>query len=341
MKHIHGGNIYRNSGALDFSANLNPLGMPEAVREAARRGVEASEHYPDPDCTELRAAIGKAEGVDARQVICGNGAAELIFLLAQAKRPKKALLTAPAFAEYEQALRTVDCEMVWHELREDSGFALGESILEKITPETELVMLCNPNNPTGLLTEPALMERILGRCRETGSFLAVDECFQDFVEERERYTMKGMLKNSGNLFLLKAFTKRYAMAGIRLGYGLCSNPEVIGKMQESVQPWSVSIPAQAAGMAALKEEAYVNRAREIVRTERAFLKEELRKLGFQVYDSRANYIFFRGPAGLVEYALKKHVLIRDCSNYRGLTEGYYRVAVKTHEENRKLLEALA
>ena len=340
-KQIHGGDVYRHRDVLDFSANMNPLGTPQSVIDAAAESLKEICNYPDIRYTKLAKGLAAYEQVPEEWLICGNGAAELIFMLALALKPKKALLLAPAFAEYEQALRTVDCEMVWHELREDSGFALEESILEKITPETELVMLCNPNNPTGLLTEPALMERILGRCRETGSFLAVDECFQDFVEERERYTMKGMLKNSGNLFLLKAFTKRYAMAGIRLGYGLCSNPEVIGKMQESVQPWSVSIPAQAAGTAALKEEAYVNRAREIVRTERAFLKEELRKLGFRVYDSRANYIFFRGPAGLVEHALKKHVLIRDCSNYRGLTEGYYRVAVKTHEENRKLLEALA
>ena len=150
-----------------------------------------------------------------------------------------------------------------------------------------------------------------------------------------------MLGEYQNLFLLKAFTKRYAMAGIRLGYGLCSNLAVLEKMQEAVQPWNVSIPAQAAGVAALEEEEYVDEARQIIGAEREFLRDGLRQLGFSVYDSRANYIFFRGPSGLVEHALKKQVLIRDCSNYRGLSEGYYRVAVRTHEENIKLLEALA
>ena len=111
-------------------------------------------------------------------------------------------------------------------------------------------------------------------------------------------------------------------------------------MQAAVQPWNVSIPAQAAGVAALDEKEYVREARKIIRSEREYLRGGLEKLGFQVYNSSANYIFFRGPEGLVEHALKKQVLIRNCSNYRGLTEGYYRVAVRTHEENRKLLEAL-
>ena len=337
---IHGGDVYRHRDVLDFSANMNPLGTPQSVIDAAAESLKEICNYPDIRCTELIRGLSGYEQVPEEWLICGNGAAELIFMLALALRPGRALLPAPTFAEYGQALRTVGCEVRRYELREDQGFALREDILEKITPETDLVMLCNPNNPTGLLAEPGLMERILRRCGETGTFLAVDECFQDFVENRERHTMKGLLKTSGNLFLLKAFTKRYAMAGIRLGYGICSNPEVIERMQESVQPWSVSIPAQAAGTAALREEDYVEEARAIVRTEREFLKEELRKLGFRVYDSQANYIFFRGPAGLTERALEKHVLIRDCSNYQGLTEGYYRVAVKTREENRMLLEAL-
>ena len=249
---------------------------------------------------------------------------------------------APTFAEYEQALRVVGCDIAYHELKEgDRGYALTGDILDEILLHLDLVILCNPNNPTGLLAEPELMSRIVKRCRETGTFLVIDECFQDFIEDRDRHTKKNMLGEYQNLFLLKAFTKRYAMAGIRLGYGLCSNLAVLEKMQEAVQPWNVSIPAQAAGVAALEEEEYVDEARQIIGAEREFLRDGLRQLGFSVYDSRANYIFFRGPSGLVEHALKKQVLIRDCSNYRGLSEGYYRVAVRTHEENIKLLEALA
>ena len=337
---IHGGDVYRHRDVLDFSANMNPLGTPRSVIDAAAESLKEICNYPDIRCTVLTQALAEYEQVPAEWLICGNGAAELIFMLALGLKPEKALLLAPAFAEYEQALRTVGCGLHWHSLTEERGFSLDRSILKEITPETDLVILCNPNNPTGVLTGPELMRDILEKCRETGTFLAVDECFLDFVEERERYSLKDCLADFRNLFLLKAFTKRYAMAGIRLGYGICSDPGVLEKMQASVQPWSVSVPAQAAGTAALREEAYVERAREMVRTEREFLRQGLEKLGFRVYDSRANYLFFRGPRGLTGHALKNHVLIRDCSNYRGLTEGYYRVAVRTREENRKLLEAL-
>ncbi len=338
---IHGGDVYRHKNVLDFSSNMNPLGTPPGVIKAAAESMKSVCNYPDIRYEELAGRLSEYERVPAEWLICGNGAAELIFTLVLALKPSHALLMAPTFAEYEQALRVVGCDIAYHELKEGDGYALTGDILDEILLHLDLVILCNPNNPTGLLAEPELMSRIVKRCRETGTFLVIDECFQDFIEDRDRHTKKNMLGEYQNLFLLKAFTKRYAMAGIRLGYGLCSNLAVLEKMQEAVQPWNVSIPAQAAGVAALEEEEYVDEARQIIGAEREFLRDGLRQLGFSVYDSRANYIFFRGPSGLVEHALKKQVLIRDCSNYRGLSEGYYRVAVRTHEENIKLLEALA
>lgn len=338
---IHGGDVYRHKNALDFSANMNPLGTPEAVIRAAAESLREIHNYPDIRMEALRQGLSAYEQVPEDYLVCGNGAAEVIFMLALALRPRRALIPAPTFAEYEQALRLAGTEISYFELKEEEGFRVTERILEAITPGTEFLMLCNPNNPTGTLIEPELMGRILERCRRTDTFLAVDECFQDFIEEPERYTLKAALKDHEKLFLLKAFTKRYAMAGIRLGYGICSDLRLLEAMRDCVQPWNVSIPAQAAGVAALREEAYVETAREIVRTEREFLRKRLGELGFQVYDSRANYLFFKGPEGLTEKALTRGILIRDCGNYRGLGPGYYRAAVKTHEENLKLLEALA
>ncbi len=338
---IHGGDVYRHKNALDFSANMNPLGTPEAVIRAAAESLREIHNYPDIRMEALRRELSRYEQVPEDYLVCGNGAAEVIFMLALALRPRRALLPAPTFAEYEQALRLTGTEISCFELKEEEGFRVTERILEAITPGTEFLMLCNPNNPTGTLIEPELMSRILERCRRTGTFLAVDECFQDFIDEPDRYTLKAALKDYKKLFLLKAFTKRYAMAGIRLGYGICSDLELLESMRDCVQPWNVSIPAQAAGTAALKEEAYVEQARELVKTEREFLRRELTRLGYKVYDSQANYLFFKGPEHLQEKALNRGVLIRDCGNYRGLGPGYYRAAVKTHEENRKLLEALA
>ena len=245
----------------------------------------------------------------------------------------------PAFAEYERALRTVDCEVCYYPLKKENGFVLDEGILAHIKKATDVLFLCNPNNPTGLLTERKLLLKILEQCRNTDTLLVVDECFLDFVKEPENYTLKNYLKQYQNLFLLKAFTKRYAMAGVRLGYGFTENAALLEKMDETVQPWNLSVMAQAAGLAALEEKSYVAEGRKLVFSQAKILKQELEALGFSVYPSTANYLFFEGPRELYERSLKKGILIRDCSNYVGLCKGFWRIAVKNPEENQKLLKA--
>ena len=212
--------------------------------------------------------------------------------------------------------------------------------MDWITEKTDIVFLCNPNNPTGVLLERKFILEVLKRCKEKNSLFVLDECFVDFVEEPENHTIKDMLKEYPNLFLLKAFTKRYAMAGVRLGYGLSSNQRLLEKIQHCGQPWAVSTVAQKAGIAALKEEEYVKRSMAYVHAQRKKLIKNLTLLGYKTFDSKANYIFFQGEEGLYEKCLEKGILIRDCSNYYGLKKGYYRVAVKLQEENEKLLEVL-
>lgn len=338
--HQHGGNIYGNKVRLDFSSNINLLGIPAGVIQAAKKGVELSYHYPDTECHELREAISRAEKIPKEQIICGNGAADLIFSLVLTKKPKKSLLPAPTFYEYEQALQSIDCEIIYHSLSDVNGFLLQEDFLEKITMDIDIIFLGNPNNPTGTLIEKELLERILMRCDTCNCLLVVDECFMDFVSKCKEYTMKEQCRNSKNLFVLKAFTKLYAMPGLRLGYGFSSDVKLLKNMKGVSQPWSVSVPAQMAGIAALKEEEYVIRSLHMLREEKAFLMKELENLNMTIYGFKANYIFFGAIKGLYEKCMKKGILIRDCSNYRGLNEGYYRIVIKTHEENRQLIEVL-
>lgn len=338
--HTHGGDIYRYQNCIDFSANCNPLGTPDGVKQAI---IECADHladYPQVGCAPLKEAIAAYEEVQSNQVICGNGAADLIFSLIRARKPAHGLIPVPTFAEYEQALCSVDCQMHYFYLRPENGFSLTEDFLDALTNEIDIVFLCNPNNPTGCTIPQKLLIRILEKCKEMDIFLAVDECFLDFVKEPWTHTLKEVLDQYENLFLLKAFTKRYAMPGVRLGYGLCSNPEVLMKMQQMTQPWNVSTLAQMAGIAALKEEAYVEAGRQMVFEEAAFLKAHLRELGLTVIESEANYIFFKGPEDLFEKCLNQQILIRDCSNYPGLTKGYYRIAVKTRKANEQLIFAL-
>lgn len=342
MNYVHGGDIYTLRQAfegpvLDFSANVNPLGMPSGVRRAAKLAVNEAVHYPDPLCRELKRAVAEHEGVRPGQVVCGNGAADLIFRLVLAKRPKKAVLPVPCFAEYEAALNTVDCEMAYETLSEEKGFALTEGFLTRLGPETDMVFLCDPNNPTGKTVEPSLLDAVVRHCEARGILLVLDRCFGDFLDSPPE---KGCAFPS-NVFVLKAFTKLYAMAGLRLGYGLCGDPALLERMEGACQPWSVSTPAQAAGVAALKETAYVEKSRRLIRIERAFLINELEARGMKVYGSEANSVFFRAQSQtLMEQLKAQGILIRSCGNYRGLDARYYRIAVRTHDENRQLISAM-
>mgnify|MGYP000876115267 CR=1 FL=1 len=221
------------------------------------------------------------------------------------------------------------------------GVGDGTEVLEFIAKEKpDIIFLCNPNNPTGITIPQDLLEEILETCAMQGIFMVVDECFLDFVKDPEKHTLKGKLEKYPGLFILKAFTKRYAIPGVRLGYGFCSDGEVLDRMEAVTQPWNVSTMAQQAGMAALKESEYVEAGRQIIFRESAWMKEKMRQVGLTVYPSEANYIFFYGPEDLFERCVAKGILIRDCSNYPGLKKGYYRVAVKLHEQNEKLIEVL-
>ncbi len=338
----HGGDLYSREILLDFSANINPYGTPRAVKEAVAGSVDSLRCYPDPYCRRLISAIADFEQVPAGQVFCGNGAAELIFSCCMALRPRKAMVLSPCFSEYETALKVFGTEVAHYLLRREDDFALTEAFLPVLERfEGEMLMLCNPNNPTGQVIERPLMEKILEICRRRHIFLFLDECFLDLTQGGEEITMKPFLKSTGNLFLLKAFTKSYGMAGLRLGYCLCGNEELLRTMGRQVQPWNVSIPAQAAGIAALSQREFLQKANDCIHSQRPVLAEGLQKLGFDVIPSRTNYILFHADREIREPLLEKGIQIRSCANYIGLGEGWYRVAVKLPEENGRLLAALS
>ena len=221
MQLVHGGDWagYRaefGRDALDFSANVSPLGLPEGVAQAITAALPTADRYPDPLCRELRARLALHEGVPAEQILCGNGAADLIFRLVWAQKPRRALVTAPTFAEYATALESVGCTVERFFLREQEDFAVTDAFCAAIRPGVDMVFLCQPNNPTGQLTALPLVEQILHRCAACGTLLVVDECFLDFLPDHALHTAKGLL-GEGDLVILKAFTKLYGMAGA----GLC------------------------------------------------------------------------------------------------------------------------
>lgn len=323
---------------LDFSINVNPLGLPEGVRRAVHDALEKSVSYPDPFCRVLRAALSARQGIPPEHILCGNGAADLLYRFAFAARPKMALLCAPTFSEYASSLRAAGCAVKTHALLEQEGFQLTERLLGDLTG-VEALYLCNPNNPTGLPIPSGLLDTILSRCAEQGIRVLLDECFIGFLDNPLAHARIRLLSRYPNLVVLRAFTKLYAIPGLRLGYALCADKVLIEAMQSIGPPWNVSNLAQAAGIAALLEETYLTKARTLIQTERAWMKQALSGMGMMA-TGEANYLFFRATPGLPALLERQGILIRDCANYQGLSEGHVRVAIRTHAENERLISAI-
>ncbi len=335
----HGGDIYGGEVLLDFSANTNPLGTPEAVRQAVRDSLEQMDRYPDPYCRRLVQAISRFEGVAAERILCGNGAAELIYSYCEAANIRLGVELAPTFSEYALGLTRNGGTMERYTLTRESEFQLDRAFLhflERVRPDA--VFLCNPNNPTGKTIPRPLLEEILTVCGEHSIRLFVDECFADLSDREE--TLKDLLEENPHLFILKAFTKSYGMAGVRLGYCLCADEDLLTRMAHTVQPWNVSTLAQAAGTAALGEREFLRKTRALIQTERGWLGRQLEDLGFWVCPSEANYLLFRGPETLHRDLKKRKITIRNCDNYYGLGPGWYRTAVRRREENEQLIQAI-
>lgn len=326
---------------LDFSANVTPLGLPESIRQAASAALANAGRYPDPLCRELRKRLAAYHGVPEAWILCGSGAADLIYRLAAARQPRTALVTAPTFSEYENALHLWNCQVLYFPLSPAEDFAVTEEILPSIPPDLDMLFLCEPNNPTGRTTGRRLLERILEYCAAYGTLLAVDECFNPFLDEPEAHTLLDLLPRYENLLVFRAFTKTHGMAGLRLGYALCQDAALLEAMAHSGPPWAVSVPAQAAGLAALAEHDTLAVLRRLVRQQRPRLAAELTALGCRVCPGEANYLlFYCGAPHLPQNLEARGILLRDCSNYHGLGSGWYRAAVRTEAENTVFLNTM-
>ena len=335
---IHGGNIYQYQQMLDFSANINPLGMPDAVRSAVMQSAPAWVCYPDPDCTELTGRLAEAERISPAQIVCGNGAADLIYRIVHAFRPHRAVIPVPAFSEYLFALNGIGCEITEFPLHAAADYSLNEDFLSALSDETDIVFLCTPNNPTGRLIPPELLRRIAEACRKRNILLVCDECFLRFCADAAQYSLRPYLTE--NCIILNAFTKLYAMPGLRLGYALCGSEQIAGTLRGTGQYWSVSVPAQAAGAAALQIPEWIPESVRYVRDERAFLSDTLRDSGIFVYDGAANFLLMKAPADFADRMERHRILVRRCADFHCLTDEHFRIAVRTHDENLALIAAV-
>jgi histidinol-phosphate aminotransferase len=333
-------------GVIDFSASTNPLGPPPGVVTVLRGlGAEAIGRYPDPGARVLCEALAARLGVEADRVIAGNGSSELIWLVALAyvrAAPERVLIVGPTFGEYERACRLMEARVEHVTAQAEDGFAVdAEAVARRVRElRPRVVWVCNPNNPTGAYLRRQSVETVLAACTDVGALLVMDEAYLAFVERRDTLVD---LVTTGHLFLLRSMTKDYALAGVRLGYGVAAR-EIVAQLRLAQPPWSVSAVAQAAGLAALEDDGFLERSRGEVWAARGVLVEGLRRLGHVVVPPAANFVLFEvggrwESAAQVRTALFQHgCVVRDCASF-GLPR-HVRVGVRTRAECRRLLDAL-
>lgn len=336
----HGGDIYRNKVKMDFSVNVNPLGIPDSVKRALIEAAGECGKYPDIKAEELTKSVAGMAGVSEDSLLFGNGASELFMAIVHAVKPERIVIPVPSFYGYEWSAGSTGAEVVYYEMKEEHQFSLEEGIKEFLTEGTDLLFLANPNNPVGNMIEASLLEEIAEHCKEKGILIVLDECFLEFTGEEEKRSFKNKLAEYPGVIVVRAFTKIFAIPGVRLGYLLCGNQELKNKIKRQLPEWNLSVFAQTAGRAACEEGEYRKETVSLVKAEREYLAGELRQAGIKVYPSRADYLLLKTGWPLYERLLDKEILIRDCSNFRGLGKDFYRIAVKTHSENELLIKTV-
>jgi threonine-phosphate decarboxylase len=328
---------------LDFSASINPLGYAPRVKEAVFSSFDRIVHYPDSAAEDLRQELAEFHGVDAGNIIAANGSTELIYLVPRLARGASGLIIGPAFSEYENALALAGMECRYFMLNAGDGFTLSlDALGERLEQGVDILFLCNPGNPTGHLLQLSVVERILELCRSKEVFTVLDEAFMDFCEAG---SAKYQVLTGNDGIVLRSMTKFFAIPGLRLGYAIASN-EVIDRLTALHAPWSVNTLAQIAGIASLADSVHMQHTLDCVAAERSFLSAGLEGIaGLAPYPSAANFLLVEiknGPSSgvLRDLLVGERILLRSCANFSGLGERFFRVAIRTREENMRLLAAL-
>ncbi|MBC7765190.1 MAG: threonine-phosphate decarboxylase [Hyphomonadaceae bacterium] len=354
MSQQHGGNLYNASQALqipmaallDFSANLNPLGMPDALQDIYKNGIHTLLHYPDPDYTVLRAQLSQYAGVPVPCVLEGNGATESIFLLFEVLKPKRVLMPVPTFSEYGQAIERVGGVVVPFVLCEEDSFQVPFEQLKPLLHTVDCVMLCNPNNPTSQLLDKQALLSFIADAKALGVRVVVDEAFIELTEQGVGNSTAPYLSQHDNLYIIRALTKIFAIPGVRLGYVL-AKADIIEKMKARKMCWSVNGLAVLTGNYLSQCQAFLAQTRACVTTEKNWLFEQIGQIAaLKPITPATNFILVKvindnlNVQQLHTTMARQGILIRNASNFDGLNEQFFRVAVRQRHENLTLLQTL-
>jgi threonine-phosphate decarboxylase len=346
----HGGNVHKfsrilnkkPSELLDFSANINPLGFPKGIEEYLYQSLSSIVYYPDPEYTELREEISKYISLRPENVLVGNGGIEVISLCIQSIM-KTAIIPIPTFSEYARICKINSLEIEYFPMGKDLSLDIEALVSLLRIKRYGMLILCNPNNPTGRLIDIASLKFLLEETAESDISVILDEAFIEFTEDYPKDSGVTLVEVYPNLSIVRCFTKFFGLPGLRLGYVVASE-ELINKIRKRSLPWSVNILADLAGRYVLRHRKFMEDTRKLIKLERRFLMEELSRIKWiHPYQSQANFILIKVDVDttiLEDYLLKKGILVRNCRNFEGLDGSYIRLAVKDHNSNIRLIEAL-
>ena len=380
---FHGGNIYKIfrekniKEILDYSSNINPYGIPESLKKRITENLEILERYPDPDYIELRQKLAHLNKVDISNIILGNGAIEIIFLFMEVINPKKILIVSPTFGEYERAVKATErvedssilgdsnkkkddeksfgkqkIEIEYFELKESDDFKLNiHNLKNELEKKYDLLIICNPNNPTGKFLKLSETEEILKECNKYNTKLFIDEAFIDFLKDGMKESIINTKEDKQNLFVTRAFTKFFAIPGLRLGYGVYFDKNLEKEISEKKEPWSVNNIAEMAGLTVLDDTEYIEKTLKWITKEKIYMYEKLNEInGMKAYKTEINFITVKIEDKLFskelnvkilrEKMLEYSILIRDASNFKFLDERFFRLAIKNRKNNTRVIEVL-
>lgn len=355
-EHFHGSDLekieqvygIKKEDIVSFSANVNPLGVSFRLRETLANHLDAITTYPDREYTSLRKCIANYVSTDYNNVLVGNGSSELISLFIQLNHPKKALIVGPTYSEYEREVSLGGGRTHYFRLPENDNFRLcPEKLIEELSHNVDLLILCNPNNPTGSVVVREDMYTILDYCKQKDITVLVDETYIEFAENTEELTAIALTKYYNNIIILRGISKFFAAPGLRLGYAICSNHDLLKEVNQKKNPWSINSLAAIAGEIMFTDTDYMKQTKELISSERSRICKLLEESGkFQVFPTSANFLLAKIKSDTLtsedyfDACIRQNMMIRDCSTFPFLNNKFIRFCFMEKEQNDKLLDIL-
>ncbi len=355
--HFHGSDLemieriygIKKEEIISFSANVNPLGISPLLKKAVSEKIDCISSYPDREYRELKEVLASYCMTDPEKIIPGNGSTELISMIIDIKQPKKSLIIGPTYSEYERELSLAGGKSYYFQLKEKEDFILDiERFDEALKPDMDMLIICNPNNPTSTTIDRGTLRQIMDICKERDIFVMVDETYIEFVDDKEKKEGIPLTDYYNNLFIIRGVSKFFAAPGLRLGYAVTGNRDLIREIKARLNPWSINSLADTAGPEMFKDSEYIKQTVKLIREEREYVTKRLRSIDniTKVYEPSANFVLFRTDSDSVnadtvfEACIKEKMMIRNCCTFPFLDNRYIRICFMSHEDNVRLLDCI-